>query len=108
MKSSIRLIQILIPLLCIINAANAFIGRRTSQVCGQRQLQRGNRVLFQEQPTLKNEASNIEESEEKMTQTKKLMKKVKEAGKAGVISYALWELAFWFVSVSSEFLDESK
>ena len=39
-----------------------------------------------------------------MTETQKLMKQVKEAGTAGVISYALWELAFWAVSVSSEFI----
>jgi hypothetical protein len=33
------------------------------------------------------------------TETQKLMRQVKDAGVAGVISYALWELAFWFVSV---------
>lgn len=27
------------------------------------------------------------------------MAKVKDAGTAGVISYALWELGFWFVSI---------
>jgi hypothetical protein len=31
--------------------------------------------------------------------TKKLMEQVKDAGIAGVISYALWEFAFWTVSV---------
>lgn len=104
MKSSIRLIQFLLPLLCIINGANAFVARGTIQV---RQLQRENRVLFQQQPTLENEALKIEETslekveelEEEMTETQKLMKQVKEAGTAGVISYALWELAFWAVSV---------
>ncbi len=39
------------------------------------------------------------ESEEEQTETQKLMKQVKEAGLAGVISYALWELGFWTVSV---------
>jgi hypothetical protein len=34
-----------------------------------------------------------------MSETQKLMKKVKEAGTAGVISYALWELGFWALSV---------
>jgi len=36
---------------------------------------------------------------EEETETQKLMKQVKEAGTAGVISYALWELGFWFLSV---------
>jgi len=34
-----------------------------------------------------------------MSETQKLMKRVKEAGAAGVISYALWELGFWALSV---------
>lgn len=33
------------------------------------------------------------------TETQKLMRQVKEAGTAGVISYALWELGFWALSV---------
>jgi len=37
--------------------------------------------------------------EEELSETKKLLKQVKEAGTAGVISYALWELGFWTVSV---------
>ncbi|KAL3944859.1 MAG: hypothetical protein SGBAC_001061 [Bacillariaceae sp.] len=37
--------------------------------------------------------------EAEMSETEKLLKKVKEAGTAGVISYAAWELAFWFISV---------
>ena len=37
--------------------------------------------------------------EEELTETQKLLKQVKEAGTAGVISYALWELAFWILSV---------
>mmetsp|Transcript_6220 Transcript_6220/g.9879 ORF Transcript_6220/g.9879 Transcript_6220/m.9879 type:complete len:200 (-) Transcript_6220:1316-1915(-) len=36
---------------------------------------------------------------EELSETEKLMKQVKEAGIAGVISYALWELGFWTVSV---------
>lgn len=40
-----------------------------------------------------------DKAEDELSQTKKLMKQVKEAGTAGVISYALWELAFWFISV---------
>ena len=45
-----------------------------------------------------------EEPEEEMTETQKLMKQVKEAGTAGVISYALWELGFWALSVSSNLM----
>lgn len=37
--------------------------------------------------------------EKELTETQKLMRQVKEAGTAGVVSYALWELAFWFISV---------
>lgn len=36
---------------------------------------------------------------EEESETQKLMKQVKEAGTAGVISYALWELGFWALSV---------
>lgn len=34
-----------------------------------------------------------------LSETEKLLKQVKEAGLAGVVSYALWELGFWAVSV---------
>jgi len=37
--------------------------------------------------------------EEELSETQKLMKQVKESGTAGIVSYALWELAFWFISV---------
>ena len=43
--------------------------------------------------------TEIEPVEEELTETQKLLKKVKEAGTAGVVSYALWELAFWAISV---------
>lgn len=33
------------------------------------------------------------------TETQKLMRQVKDAGVAGIISYALWELGFWLISV---------
>lgn len=46
-----------------------------------------------------NAVEMTEESEEELSETQKLMKQVKEAGTAGVISYALWELGFWAVSV---------
>lgn len=36
---------------------------------------------------------------EELSETQKLMKQVKDAGVAGVISYALWELGFWTISV---------
>jgi hypothetical protein len=37
--------------------------------------------------------------EEETSETQKLMKQVKDSGVAGVISYALWELGFWMISV---------
>jgi hypothetical protein len=37
--------------------------------------------------------------QEELSETKKLMKQVKDAGTAGVISYALWEFGFWALSV---------
>lgn len=37
--------------------------------------------------------------EQELSETQKLMKQVKESGTAGIVSYALWELAFWTVSV---------
>lgn len=40
-----------------------------------------------------------EVQKESTNETKKLMQKVKDAGVAGVISYAFWELGFWAVSV---------
>ena len=33
--------------------------------------------------------------EEELSESKKLMQKVKDAGKAGIISYIFWEWAFW-------------
>lgn len=47
-------------------------------------------------------ASQVEEEcevKEELSETQKLMQKVKDAGVAGVISYAVWELGFWAVSV---------
>jgi len=41
----------------------------------------------------------VPEEEKELSETEKLLKKVKEAGTAGVVSYALWELAFWAFSV---------
>lgn len=36
---------------------------------------------------------------DQQTDTQKMMQQVKDAGLAGIISYALWEIAFWAVSV---------
>ena len=44
-----------------------------------------------------NEKSASEVKE--LTETEKLLKQIKEAGTAGVVSYALWELAFWLISI---------
>mmetsp|Transcript_2671 Transcript_2671/g.4100 ORF Transcript_2671/g.4100 Transcript_2671/m.4100 type:complete len:211 (+) Transcript_2671:164-796(+) len=43
--------------------------------------------------------TNGEDDEEELSEAKKLLQKVKQAGTAGAISYALWELAFWGVSI---------
>lgn len=37
--------------------------------------------------------------EEELSETQKLMQQVKDAGVAGGISYALWELGFWTLSI---------
>jgi hypothetical protein len=49
-------------------------------------------------PKGNNNNKSVEEKEEK-SETQKLMQKVKDSGLAGVISYAVWELAFWTLSV---------
>ena len=47
-----------------------------------------------------NTSNNDKDAEqEQLSDTKKMMQQVKDAGLAGVISYALWEIAFWAVSV---------
>ena len=63
------------------------------------------RVEIGQKETLSQVASNetianeLEVSQEEMSETKKLMQKVKDAGVAGIISYALWEIGFWAISV---------
>ena len=42
---------------------------------------------------------NTEKATEELTETQRLLQKVKQAGTAGAISYALWELGFWGVSI---------
>ncbi|KAL3799948.1 hypothetical protein HJC23_007421 [Cyclotella cryptica] len=39
------------------------------------------------------------EDEKELSETQKLLQKVKQAGTAGAISYALWELGFWGISI---------
>lgn len=46
-----------------------------------------------------NATAVVAEADEKLSETDKLLKQVKDAGLAGVISYASWELAFWAVSL---------
>lgn len=46
------------------------------------------------------DSSGLEEcGEEELTETQKLLQRVKQAGTAGAISYALWELGFWGISI---------
>lgn len=61
-------------------------------------------VLERDTPSTKNAAVSVDVDEnvveeKELSQTEKLMKTVKESGKAGIISYALWELAFWAISI---------
>ena len=51
-----------------------------------------------ENPTAGTDVAPTETAEE-LSETQKLMQQVKDAGTAGVISYALWELGFWAISV---------
>ncbi len=44
------------------------------------------------------EECEIKEQKE-LSESEKLLKQVKEAGTAGIVSYALWELGFWALSV---------
>ncbi|KAG7358595.1 hypothetical protein IV203_015184 [Nitzschia inconspicua] len=46
-----------------------------------------------------NVEGDVTVKDEEMSETKKLMQQVKDAGIAGVISYALWEFGFWTISV---------
>lgn len=62
-------------------------------------------VLRNQPVTVGQEELSIAENESALSEmteqseAKKLMQKVKDAGTAGIISYALWELGFWFLSV---------
>lgn len=86
------------------NKQNAFAAKRKKRLSQE--------VAFYEPPTqedgsLMEESKSLATAEEKtssddetdMSEAQQLMKKVKEAGTAGVISYALWELGFWALSV---------
>lgn len=44
-------------------------------------------------PPVSNETENTKKD------TANMMQQIKDAGKAGIISYALWELGFWFISI---------
>eukprot|EP00538_Stauroneis_constricta_P013410 CAMPEP_0119571588 /NCGR_PEP_ID=MMETSP1352-20130426/44195_1 /TAXON_ID=265584 /ORGANISM="Stauroneis constricta, Strain CCMP1120" /LENGTH=335 /DNA_ID=CAMNT_0007621271 /DNA_START=150 /DNA_END=1156 /DNA_ORIENTATION=+ len=62
-------------------------------------------VATMEKPSVETSAivdPTIEEKtvvEEEKSKTQQLMQQVKDAGLAGVISYAIWELGFWTISV---------
>lgn len=45
------------------------------------------------------ESVEKKEEEKELSETQKLLQKVKQAGTAGAISYALWELGFWGISI---------
>lgn len=48
------------------------------------------------------------EEVEDLSEGQKLIKKIKEAGAAGVVSYTMWELAFWGLSVPIVILGYAK
>lgn len=48
--------------------------------------------------TINNDSTIEIKKNEEISETKRLLQQVKDAGTAGVISYALWELGFWAVS----------
>jgi len=62
-----------------------------------------NSVAILEKPEVdESKAAIVDEEcivEEEMSETQKLMQKVKDSGTAGIISYAIWELGFWAISV---------
>jgi hypothetical protein len=47
----------------------------------------------------KKDAADDANKEEEKDPTKKMLQQIKDSGLAGVISYALWELGFWSVSI---------
>ena len=49
--------------------------------------------------TATNDSATTDEGKENLSQSQQLMAKIKDAGTAGIISYALWECAFWLVSI---------
>ena len=50
-------------------------------------------------PAVAKEDDEACDAPEELSETQQLMQQVKDAGLAGVISYAAWELGFWTLSV---------
>lgn len=99
-------------LIVALSSAAAFIQPQLSSSHGISMRQTSNKNIFRfmaEQTTIEKEAvaedkdtSDIVEDvkdDADLSESEKLLKQVKEAGTAGVISYAAWELAFWALSV---------
>mmetsp|Transcript_8701 Transcript_8701/g.13448 ORF Transcript_8701/g.13448 Transcript_8701/m.13448 type:complete len:182 (+) Transcript_8701:76-621(+) len=63
----------------------------------------GKSVALLEKPQVESDVSLAEPADvtegDTEEEEKNLMQKVKDAGTAGIISYALWEFGFWFLSV---------
>ena len=54
----------------------------------------------QESKSTSNSAVTVDVEEEKeLSESEKLLKQIKDSGTAGFISYALWEMGFWALSV---------
>jgi hypothetical protein len=60
------------------------------------------KVVFEQSNDVKAIETKPEGGDNELSETQKLMKQVKEAGVAGIASYALWELGFWSISVRAK------
>lgn len=80
-------------------ARTANVCSRADLTCAPQSVSRRSGGLLKRFAEEKKEAVEEKKDEEEMSETQKLMQQVKDAGTAGVISYALWELAFWFISI---------
>ena len=72
---------------------------RADLACAPQSVSRRSGALLKRFAEEKKDVVEGKKDEEEMSETQKLMQQVKDSGTAGVISYALWELAFWFISV---------
>jgi hypothetical protein len=58
-----------------------------------------NAIMSEPEVETTSKMETLAEDDENLSYAEKTLKKVKDSGKAGIISYALWELAFWLISI---------